>query len=93
MKYLFYIDHFLHDLGLTDISRNAVQHERVDVRLKFMRFHCRIDCLSPKLHCDMIGNQLAFTRIFKECFADLRAGVDGAEYVATGAMIKARDRP
>src|SRR5205823_14334565 len=43
-------------------------------------------------HCDVIRDELAFARVCKECFADLCARVDGAEYIATSAMIKTRDR-
>jgi hypothetical protein len=56
MKHFFHVDHFLHDLGLSDIPRNTVQHQRVDIRLEFVRFHSRIDRLSPKLHCDIVWN-------------------------------------
>jgi hypothetical protein len=56
MKYFFYVDHLLHDLGLPNVSRNTVQYQRIDVRLEFMRFHGRIDRLSPKLHCDIVRN-------------------------------------
>src|SRR4030095_3749196 len=56
MKYFFYVDHLLHDLGLPNVSRNTVQYQRIDVRLEFMRFHGRIDRLSPKLHFDIVRN-------------------------------------
>ena len=92
MENFFNVDHFPHNLGLANIPRNTVQHECVDVRLKFMGFHSRIDCLSPKLHGDIVRDELAFARVFKERFADFRTGVDGAKYIATRAMIKAWDR-
>ena len=57
-----------------------------------MRVYGRIDRFPPKLHCDIVRNELAFARILKEGFADLCARVDGAEYVATSAMIVTRDR-
>src|SRR5437867_3171928 len=57
-----------------------------------MCFHGRIDCLSPKFHCDIVWDELAFAGVIKECFADLCARVDGAEYVATSTVIQARDR-
>src|SRR5437899_12622740 len=92
MKHFFHVDHSIHDLGLAKISWNTVQHQRVDVRLELVRFHGGIDCLSPKFHCDVIRDELAFARVFKECFADLCARVDGSEYIATSAMIKTRER-
>src|SRR5438094_3140430 len=87
MKHFLHVDHVIHDLGLADVSGNSVEYERIDVRLELVRFYCRIDCLSPKLHRDIVRNELAFTRIFEEGFADFCTRVDGTEYVATGAMI------
>src|SRR5262249_5378372 len=92
MEHLFHVDHVIHDLGLTDISGNSIQHKRVDVRLKLMRIYGRVDCRPPKLHRDFVWNELAFARIVKEGFANLCASVDRAEYIATGAMIVTRDR-
>ena len=92
MKDFFNIDHSPHNLGLANIPRNTVQHEFVDIRFKFMGFHSRIDCLSPELHGDIVRDELAFARVFKERFADFRTGVDGAKYIATRAMVKAWDR-
>ena len=60
MKNFFYVDHFFHDPGLADISRDAVKHENVDVRFKFVRVHCGIDCFFPKLDRDVIRHELAF---------------------------------
>ena len=92
MKHFFYIDHFLHDFRLPDIAWNPVEHECIDVWLKIVRLYRRIDRLSPKLDCDLVRHELASARVFKERFAYLRARVDRAEYIAAGAMIKARDR-
>jgi hypothetical protein len=55
-------------------------------------FYRRVDRLAPELHCDIIRNELAFARILKKGFANLCARVDGAEYIATSAMIVTRDR-
>ena len=92
MEHLLHVDHVIHDLGLTHVSWNSVQYERVDVRLELVRVYGRIDRLPPKLHCDIVRNELAFARILKEGFAYLCARVYGAEYVATSAMIVTRDR-
>src|SRR5262245_51520134 len=92
MEHLLHVDHVIHDFGLTHVSGNPIQYERVDVRLELVRVYGRVDRLPPKLHRDFVGNELAFARILKEGFADLCACVDGAEYVATSAMIVTRDR-
>ena len=92
MENFFHVDHFLHDLGLADISRNSVEDENVDVRLELVRVLGRIDRFFPKFDRDVIRDQLAFAGIFEERFANLAARVDGAEHVAARAMKKARDR-
>src|SRR4249920_1548661 len=92
MEHLLHVDHFVHDLGLTHVSWNSVQYERVDVRLELVPVHGRINGLPPQLHRDIVRNELAFARILKEGFAYFCARVDGAEYVATSAMIVTRDR-
>src|SRR5438034_7953503 len=91
MKNFFNINHFLHNLRLSDIPRNTVEHQRIDVGLKLVRLYGRVDCLSPELDGDIVWHELAFARIFQEPFADLGARVDGAKYIAAGAMIKARN--
>jgi hypothetical protein len=92
MKHFSYVDHFLHDLGLSDITRNAVEHQRVNVWFKLVRLYGRVDCLSPELDRDIIRHELAFARVIQKRFTDLGARVDGAEYVAAGAVIKAWNR-
>src|SRR5947199_9463374 len=92
MKYFLYVYHFLHDFGLAKVSRDPVQHQSVDVRLELVRFHGRIDCLSPKLHRNIIRYELTFTGIIKECLRDSRAPADGAAYVAPRPAIQAGDR-
>src|ERR1043166_2135710 len=92
MKHLFYIDRVIHDPGLSDICWDPVQHQRVNVRLELVRFYRRIDRLSPKLHRNIVWDELAFARMLKESFAEFCAGVDGAEHIATSAVIVTRDR-
>src|SRR5262249_21968037 len=92
MKHLLYINHVIHDLRLPNVSGNSVEYQRIDVRFEFMSFYSCIDRLSPKLHCDVVRNQLPLARIFEEGFADFCARVDGTEYVAAGAMIVTRNR-
>src|SRR5437773_1304873 len=53
---------------------------------------CRVDRLSPQLNRDLVRHELAFAGIFKKGLADFCARVDRAEYIAAGAMIKARNR-
>src|SRR5205807_9966517 len=55
------------------------------------RFYGFIHTEPPKDHCDDHRDQPSLNRVFEKCFADLCTRVDGAEYVTTGAMIKAWD--
>ena len=91
MKHLLHVDHFIHDLGLTTFwgipSNTSVSMSGLN--LCALRPHHR---LPPKLHRDLVRNELALARIIKKGFADLRARVDGAENVPTSAMIVTRDR-
>ena len=91
MEDFFYIDHFIHDLGLADIARNAVEHEDVDIWLEFVRIDCGVDPGLPKLDRDIVRHEFAAAGIFKKGAADLGARVERAKDVATGAMKKARD--
>src|SRR5260370_12136752 len=92
MKHFLHVNHVIHDLGLADVSGNSVEYQRIDVRLELVRFYGRIDCLPPKLYRDIVRDELASARTFKEGFADFCTRVDGTEYVATSAMIVTRDR-
>ena len=92
MKQFLYVNHFVHDFSLSDVPRNPIQHERVDIRLELVPIHGRIDCLSPKFHSDVVRDEPALTRVIEECFSNLRTRVDGAEHVATRTMIKPRNR-
>src|SRR5439155_11844291 len=67
-------------------SGDSVEYQRIDVRLELVCVYGGIDCLSPKLHRDIVRDELASTRTFKEGFAHFCARVDGSEYVATSAM-------
>src|SRR5205823_9204807 len=92
MKHFLYIDHFLHDLRLPDVSGDTVENERIDVRFKLVFvYHC-LARLPPELDCDLVWHELAFARVIEEGFAHFRAGIDRAKYIATGVMIEARDR-
>src|SRR5438105_14924606 len=91
MEDFLYVDHLLHDLGLAQVSRDAVKDEDVDVRFEFMCVHCGMDRLFPKFDRDVVWDELAFARIFEERFANFRARINGAEHIATRAMKKTRD--
>src|SRR4029077_14831114 len=86
-----HVDHLFHDLRLTYVPRDAIEHEDIDVRFEFVRVHRRIDRFFPEFHGNLIRHELAFTGVFQKCFAHFGARVDGAKHVAAWAMIKTRD--
>src|SRR5439155_19885631 len=92
MKHFFYIDHILHDLRLPDASGATVKNERIDVRLKLVCVYRCLNRLPPELDCDLVCHELVFARVIEDGFTHFRAGIDGAKYIAAGAMIVARDR-
>src|SRR5438034_10073002 len=92
MKHFFYIDHILHDLRLPDVSGDTVKNERIDVRLKLVCVYRCLNRLPPQLDCDLVWHELAFALVIEEGFTQFRSGIDRAKYIATGAMLEARDR-
>src|ERR1700726_3445215 len=50
-----------------------------------------VDGLFPELHRDIVRDQLALARIFEECLADLRPGIDGPKDIAARTMIEPGD--
>src|SRR4051812_32896454 len=91
MKHLFHVDELVHDPRLADISRNAVEHQDIDIGLKRVRVHGRIDLRFPELDGNFVRHQLAFARVVEKSGAHLRPRVDRSKYISTGAMKKARD--
>ena len=91
MENFLHVDQLVHDLGLADISRDAVEHENVDVGFEVMAIDRGVDSRLPELDRDFVRNELAFAGVFQKSAADLGARVDRAKDVAAGAMKKARD--
>src|SRR5437868_10264014 len=85
------VDHVLHDFCLTDISRNAIKHESIDIGFKFVTFDRSIDGFLPKLHRNLVGHELAFAGVVEEGFAYFCSRIDGTENIAAGAVKKARN--
>ena len=92
MKDLFHIDQFIHDLGLTDVARNAIKDEHIDVGLELVGIDRGIYPGLPKLYRDVIGDELAPAGIFEEGTPNSGARVDRAKNVAASAMKKAWNR-
>ncbi len=91
MEHLLHVDELIHDLGLADIPRYAIEHQRIDIGLELMPIDCGVDPRFPELHRNLIRDQLAFAGVFQKRAADRRAGIDGAKDIAAGAMKKARN--
>src|SRR6266513_2085119 len=73
------------------LSIHAV-HTGEDIKQHFRGRLRRVNRLPPELDCDLVWHELAFARVIEEGFTHFRAGIDRAKYIATGAMIEARDR-
>lgn len=89
MKYFLHVDFLIHDLRLADISRNTIEDENIDVGFELVRVDCGVDRFFPKLHRDVIGDELTLARIFEKCLTHFGARIDGTEDVSAGAMEKA----
>src|SRR5436190_12516577 len=85
------IDELIHDLGLADIPRNAVEDQDIDVRFEDVAVHRRVDLRFPKFHRDLVRDELAFARIIEKRPADFRAGIDRPKHISAGAVKKAGD--
>ncbi len=66
MENLFDVNQLVHDFSLTDIARDAIKHEHVDIGFKLVRIHCCIDPGLPKFHRDVIRHQFAPTGVFED---------------------------
>ena len=80
-------------LGLRDIARNAVEYQKVDVRLVNVGVAPVVDLGFPQLDGQFIRHQIAAAGIMDEALADGGAGVERAEDIAAGAVEEARDGP
>src|SRR5947207_11184825 len=69
-----------------------VYNEVIDIRCNILSDNRCHNRLPPELDCDLVWHELALAGVIEEGFAHFRAGIDRAEYIATGAMIEARDR-
>ena len=76
MKNSLHVNHFVHDLGLIDVSGDSIKHENIDVGFEFVRIDGSSDCFFPKFDRDLVGYELAFARIFEKGFADFCACID-----------------
>jgi hypothetical protein len=92
MENLPHVDEWLEELCLGDIARNAVEYEKIDVRAELMSFHAVLNAYAPKLDCDFVRDELAFTGVLDESLAEGGAGIDGAKDITAGAVKKAWNR-
>lgn len=79
------------DLGLVDITGNAIEDEEVDIGFESTGLDHGIDLIGPKPDGNIVRDELAFAGILQEGLAEIRTHVDGAKDIATSAMKKAGD--
>ncbi len=92
MENFLHIDQLIHDFGLADIPRDAVEHENIDVRFELMCVDGGVDRFLPEFDSDVIRHELTSAGVFQKRLADFRARVDGTEYIAARAMKKTWNR-
>lgn len=81
-----YLDEFLEHLGLMDIARDSVKHEKVVIRMKEMRLDALVNPELPELDRDFIRNKLALAGVFQKLPAQRRAEIERTEDIAAGAV-------
>ena len=89
---LLHVDDVAHDARLAHVARDAVEDERVDVRLESMRADDVGDVGLPEFHGDVVRYELALAGIFEELLAEFRARIQRAKDIAASTVEKARDR-
>lgn len=93
MKNPLHLDDLFHQFGLSNVSRDAVEHEVVNVRFERMRLDSMFNARFPELNGDLIGHELALAGILKKRAPKGRPRVNPPEHIATGAMVKPRKAP
>src|ERR1051326_1816553 len=81
----FYVQCLAEHLGLVDVSRNAIEHQRIVVRMKTPDFRHIINELVPEFDRRLVRNQLAATGVVEEDFANVAVGFEAAKNVPAGA--------
>src|SRR5713101_2982161 len=91
MKNFLHVNLLIHDFGLADVSRNAVEDENIDVRLEFVPIYRCIDRLLPQFNCDIIRDELTLAGVFQKRLANFGARIDRSEDITAWAMKKTGD--
>jgi hypothetical protein len=92
MKDLSHIQEWLEKLRLTDIARNAIENEEVDVGFELMRINALFDAHAPELNGDFVRDQFAAAGILNEGLSERSPRIDRAKNIAARTMKKTRDR-
>ncbi len=93
VKHLQHLNVLLHVLGLLHIPRNAVQHEKIDVRLETVGLVLVVDVGAPQFHRGLILAP-SWPRLEKatKLLSKRGSGVQGPEHITASHVVKARDR-
>jgi len=86
------VDVFFHEFCLTNVARDTVEDEEIDVGLEFVGVYFGIDLGFPKANGDFIGDELTGAGVFEKFLADFGAGVEGAECVSHREVVEAGNR-
>src|SRR5438874_968126 len=88
MEDLLHVDQPFHEFRLIDITRDAVEHQSVNVRFEFRLQYLRLNLCSPKFDREIVRNEQPLAGVLDELLAERRSEIQGTKHFATGAMKK-----
>src|SRR5262245_29632605 len=86
------VERVLQHLRLADISRDAIQNERVLLRIKVPQGLASLDRLLPELDCGFVRHEFATAGVLEESAAQFIVDAQVAKDIATRAVVEVRDR-
>ena len=82
------LDHIVHNDGLLDIARDAIENEEIDIGFKSVRTDGILDASCPEFDGDFGGNEQAFAGVFQKPLPQWGACIEGTEDISAGKMKK-----
>ena len=70
-----HVDEIVHQARLFDVAWDAVEHEKIEVRLEAVRIDLAVDEFLPELDRQLVGHQFTAAGIGKEGLAQFSASI------------------
>ena len=86
-----HVQRILQHLRLGNVARDAVQHQRVLLRMKPARLGIGIDKITPKLNRGLVRHQFTSAGILQKNLSDGAVVLEAAKYFAASAVEKIGD--